>query len=469
MSEAYNQHSMTDPWYRAGQGVGNVCPQWTVQANSLTLAYNNQAHLWQMSSPDQNTTIQQGFDTFVDDTNLFSMAAHTQLPTGPIHTAQHNLNIWNDLLQASRGELITSKCIWFHFFWQTNNHSTVSIAVPLDDTPPITLSVHHEPPVPIKRLTPSEAHCYLGIQLTTNGNYMAEMELFCQQNECFVRLLHQCPFSYSDVTGIYKQCYLPTISYPLPATSIPAQKLRKLQSPATSIFLTKMGYPCTFLRAVAYAASDCGGIGFHHLGHEQGVQKCMQLIKHVRSKTSTGTVISVTLQHYQLMSGLSHSILQDTRPLPWSAMPWTDTLCSFLHTINDQIILEDPWSVQSRQYGDRFIMEDVLAYHLPKAQAIQIQSVRLYLRISLLSEIVDHRGTHVITAMLYLAPCAHHDQHYCQNASTLQWPQQNMPSPLAWKQWHNFISCQYLQPNSMQLQQPLGPWLPTHTTDFTWQ
>ncbi len=44
-----------------------------------------------------------------------------------------------------------------------------------------------------------------------------------------------------------------------------------------------------------------------------------------------------------------------------------------------------------------------------------------------------------------------------------------MPSPLAWKQWHTFISWQYLQPNSMWLQQPLGPWLPTYTTDFTWR
>jgi len=114
------------------------------------------------------------------------MVAHTQLPTVPIRTAQHNLNIWNDLLQASRGELNPSKCIWFHFFWQINNCGTVSIAMPLDDSPPITLSVQHKPPVPIKRLAPSEAHHYLGIQLTTDGNYTAKMELFCKQNEHFV-------------------------------------------------------------------------------------------------------------------------------------------------------------------------------------------------------------------------------------------------------------------------------------------
>jgi len=36
MSKEFNQHSHMDPWYGAGQGAGNACPWWIVQANSLT-------------------------------------------------------------------------------------------------------------------------------------------------------------------------------------------------------------------------------------------------------------------------------------------------------------------------------------------------------------------------------------------------------------------------------------------------
>ncbi len=71
--------------------------------------------------------------------------------------------------------------------------------------------------------------------------------------------------------------------------------------------------------------------------------------------------------------------------------------------------------------------------------------------------------------MLYPAPCTHHDQYYHQNASTLNWYQQSMPSPGAWKKWCDFISWQYLQPNSMRLHQPLKHWLPSYDKDFTWQ
>jgi len=93
---------------------------------------------------------------------------------------------------------------------------------------------------------------------------------------------------------------------------MPTARLYKIQSPATSIFLTKLGYPRTFPRAITYASPDCGGVGFLHLGHEQGIQKVLQLINHLRTNTGIGTVYRIVLQHYQLLAGLQSSILEDT-------------------------------------------------------------------------------------------------------------------------------------------------------------
>jgi len=145
--------------------------------------------------------------------------------------------------------------------------------------------------------------------------------------------------------------------------------------PSTTAFLTKLGYPCTFPRAIVYAASDRGRLGFRHLGYEQGVQKCLQVIKHLRAHTTIGRIYDTTITHYQLMSGLSRSILVDTRPLPWSSARWIDQLRDFLHTIQGRIDLCQPWIPPPRQVHDRFIMDDVLHLHIPKRQAIQIQHV----------------------------------------------------------------------------------------------
>jgi len=159
----------------------------------------------------------------------------------------------------------------------------------------------------------------------------------------YVQLMRTCPFSHQEAFVVYQQCYLSTIGYPLPATSMPTTQLYKLQSLATSIFLTKLGYPCTFPRAVTCTLPDRGGVGFLHLGHEQGLQKCLQLIKHLCTITGIGAVYRIVLQHYQLLSGLPTSILEDTRPIPWSNTPWIDTIHQFLHAINDQILLSQPW------------------------------------------------------------------------------------------------------------------------------
>jgi len=72
-------------------------------------------------------------------------------------------------------------------------------------------------------------------------------------------------------------------------------------------------------------------------------------------------------------------------------------------------------------------------------------------------------------AMIYPAPQTQHNQYYQQNISTLQWPKQTLPGPAAWKQWREFISWAYLQPDSMHLQQPLGQWLPSYNQDFEWK
>jgi len=217
-----------------------------------------------------------------------------------------------------------------------------------------------------------------------------------------------------------------------------------------------------------YAASDRSGLGFHHLGYEQGVQKCLQVIKHLRAHTTIGRIYDTTITHSQLMSGLSRSILVDTRPLPWSSARWIDQLRDFLCTIQGCIDLRQPWIPPPRREHDRFIMDDVLHLHIPKHQAIQIQHVQLFLRVNSLSDITDHCGTHIIPAMLHLAPVAQHDQHYKQNHSTLQWPHTHQPGPAAWRAWSQFITWMYLQPNSMRLQHPLGSWLPTYDRDYQW-
>ena len=122
----------------------------------------------------------------------------------------------------------------------------------------------------------------------------------------------------------------------------------------------------------------------------------------------------------------------------------------------------------SRRLNDRHIMDDILGLNLHKSQTIQLQSVRLYLQITVLSEISDHSGTHILPAQL-IRPNPRYITNQTDNSgSTLQWPTQPSPGPAAWKRWKDIISWLYLVPNTNQLIQPLGPWTTAYTTDYHW-
>jgi len=114
------------------------------------------------------------------------------------------------------------------------------------------------------------------------------------------------------------------------------------------------------------ANSNCGGIGFCHLGHDQSVQKCFQLIKHLQTLTCTAQTYAIVLQHYQLMSGLSCPILQNYHLIPWSNLCWLDGVCHCLHHGHNQILVHDPWCPLPQWQYNKFIVNDVLVLNTSK-------------------------------------------------------------------------------------------------------
>jgi len=169
----------------------------------------------------------------------------------------------------------------------------------------------------------------LGIQIEIDGNYKAELGLFLQWNQCYVQALQQCTLTHREAGIVYKQCYLPTVSYPLPATNIPSDLLHRHQAKATTAFLAKMGYHHTMPWAVVYAPKALGGIGFCHLGYKQGVQQTMQLIKYLHVRTTNGALFKLVINTYQLHSGLLHPIIEDTCLCLWIPLGWLSSLWQF--------------------------------------------------------------------------------------------------------------------------------------------
>jgi len=52
--------------------------------------------------------------------------------------------------------------------------------------------------------------------------------------------------------------------------------------------------------AVIYAPKALGGLGFQHLGFEQGVQQILQMLKHLQSNMTNATLFQLAINTYQL-------------------------------------------------------------------------------------------------------------------------------------------------------------------------
>jgi len=208
-----------------------------------------------------------------------------------------------------------------------------------------------------------------------------------------------------------------------------------MQLRVTTQFLYKMGYPAHLPRAIVYAPMEVGGLGFRHLGYEQGVQHVLQLVKHLWSDTLTGQVYRALIDAYQIKAGSARHILKHTEFIPWCPEGWMSTLHQFLHSTNTTICMQNPWTPSPRRRNDRNIMDDV-HQSLPKVNHHAINNVRLYLQITYLSKITDASGTTILPHALQNGPR--------RSGSTIKWPHQPHPHATAWKHWRRAISDLYL-------------------------
>jgi len=82
------------------------------------------------------------------------------------------------------------------------------------------------------------------------------------------------------------------------------------------VILSHMGYNQNMPKAVVYTPTTVGGLEFHHLNTEQGLQKIIHLIKHLQTSTTLGNLMNAAINVYQIQAGIPTPVLEYTAPLP---------------------------------------------------------------------------------------------------------------------------------------------------------
>jgi len=181
VSKEYNQHSDQNPWYGAGQGMGDAATRWVVQSHSLITAYHSEAKVWNLINPIMHEHTPMGIDAYMDDTNQLLGNDHSSFLAPLLPAAQANIDLWQGLIQASGGTLNPTKCSWTPFLWAYNQLGNARLEEPLDQpryhiTAPDRQGHRHT----LKWNQPHTAVQLLGVHIAADGNYTAELTVLKQ-------------------------------------------------------------------------------------------------------------------------------------------------------------------------------------------------------------------------------------------------------------------------------------------------
>jgi hypothetical protein len=173
----------------------------------------------------------------------------------------------------------------------------------------------------------------------------------------FARALIACPLGHFHSWLAYFTVFIPGITYLFPTTSLTEAECIKVEKIVKIPLLQKMGLPPTLPNEIVYGDQYFGGIGILCLFAEQGMIQVLLLMQHLRAKTELGEQITIGLRAYQLQSGLSQSVLVNTRALPYVYVPWFATLRQYLWSISAHLELTHKWIPKAQRENDQFLME----------------------------------------------------------------------------------------------------------------
>jgi hypothetical protein len=407
-------------------------------------------------SPDKSLSVRLFMEGFVDDTygsvNDFSRTPPPS-STELVSMAQHNSQLWSDLLHHSGGALELTKSK-YHTVSYLCTPSGAPVLQGGQVSPDLCVtSGDASTAIKFQHLSAYTAHKTLGCDKEPSGNQWAAAKHLLVNSNRRTCQLATSPLDQKESWTFYHSVYLPSVSYALPVGHLPPAMLAKIQAPAIRTFLPKCGYNRNMPRVVVFGPQENDGIEFRHFTVEQGAGQIDYFLKFWPTDCEAGSLLRIALSWNQLMAGVSWPILQNvTAPLPHLKTKWMPSLWDFLSSIDSEIELDDPFLYPIQREHDFHIMDCVLESGKFKPREVHMLNYcRLFLGMTTISDNATAVGKDIDRTM-FLGTSS-------LLASQTKWMQSEQAKPYAaswviwrralqlWSDWHG------------HLHQPLGRWL----------
>jgi len=458
----FEQH----PWHGAGQGAADAALRYIVLSDTLIDAYHDLLQPWIISDPTTTLQVIKSLKAFIDDMAM-SVGGDTLSILELAQRAQTQIQWWHQLVRVSGGALNPQKCCCMFYSWSPDKFGILRPTTPPPEAATISAD-DRDPDQHIQVLAPTEGTRYLGIYISQTGAAKTMETQLWKKAILYTRAFQRTHMSRREAGVLYRSCFLPALTYPLPAVWLSPVFLERIHQLSTSTILNKMGFHRNLPRSVVFAPRRLGGIGLCNLVHEHCAQQVIILLRHLRAGTPLGIAMEVLLRTYQLWAGLPQPVLVDTQDCPWIPDHWLTHLRASMHLNNIQI-RHHAWIMRPLRLQDRYLMADFLDQGLSKSQLERLNACRMYLQVTTLSELTDHTGTELLPQILTNRVNPTPKGLATISQSTLTWPYIHPPSPTCWRLWTSTLCSIYTgSSKTTRLTRPLGVWLPEHDSHRFW-
>jgi hypothetical protein len=432
-----------------GQGNGYGPALWACISSPLLHILRQQGYGTKIVTPMSEHFIHLAAFSFVDDTDIIQIGGSlSDDPEGNVveqlfDNSQTAINLWSQLLAATGGALESSKTFYVPII--TEQKGTKLVLSTKYKERRISLEDDNGERTYLLQKDPTEAFFTLGIWQSPTGNeerqkkHLIDIIKEWGVNTTTNKLTwHHARLAVRSTIG-------KTLEYPLAATTFNQQQSRAIQKTLLHETLGKMGIVRTTPWILAVAPITLGGFGILSIEVEQLIQHILIILQHGPDReTTTGKLLRCTIEYNALETGFPGDPLW----IPWVSYTTQNTWIrnTLWHMKKYNIgISSDLERLQEWTEEDTFLMEQLQEYGTDATKVI-INKVRMYLRITTLSDIITADGKTYDANILQ-------GKRGTDNPSPsfyrYQWPSVPLPTPSERAVWNTAIVYTFAIPSSL--------------------
>ena len=374
--------------------------------------------------------------SYVDDNTIVQALKEGMTEKQQTQVLPRCISEWQKLLQVTGGDLALNKCSYSILQWKW--YGAKAVADQKQDRQMMEIEDNKvgQQKQHISYIPPKQAQKILGVQMALDGNFTKEFETRREKCKVMAKKLYRAPLTTLDAFMVYETRFLPAMRYPLHIAIIDHKKLDTAQRYFTNLLLPKIGMNRKTPRAVVYAPTTKGGLGIKQLKTEQMIQHLYLFQGHIRRKDAVAESYLVQLRTQQLEIGSATPVLQlDRKKYCYGTV---NTRIDYIWQISTQMNIKteitEQWTPRKRFRNDQCIMDIVVAsgrYSMNKNKLSRINACRLYLQITLVSELTKNDGKQINLEML--------SEKGRKRYSAMDYPSQGKPDPYDWSLWREAI------------------------------